>query len=253
MVEPNRRVRFGGLCALVGGTVGLLLAPGFTSAELAFGSRAMAPGYRAPEVRTVVSSLIGFAPERTVYTIYGLLYALALLVTLPGLIALDARIGQRVGRHHVSSVAAGYAGGALIIAGLVGEHVIGASLTPTGANARQARSYEASQRVITGSLVVQFVGVLVLLVGVLLLGRAAYRANALPWWVAGPLVLALPVAIGTATTLVLFGNGPCWADARPWLVFVSFLFGDLPSGLLLPLDVGWVLTGYAIRTRQATS
>ncbi len=53
MVEPTRLVRLGGLCALVGGTACLLLAPGFTAAELALGARALAPAWLMPEVNVV--------------------------------------------------------------------------------------------------------------------------------------------------------------------------------------------------------
>lgn len=197
-------IRWGGPAAVLGGALGIAVAPVITSAY----SRAEEGAGQAPPWEPILGDLLSllftFGSPATVYATYGKLYFLVFVGFLLGLAALGAR--QRVGPLGRWGLRLSLAGVALNLLGNVADYwlpdVAGIGLW--------------------GFVLGTLLGLLVLVAGSAMLGVALLKTRSAPRLPAWLLILAVP------------GTG--------LLNFLGF--SNLPSGPVLWFCFAWLLLGF---------
>ena len=195
--------RWGGLAAMAGGALDILLTPVFASAYLH--SEEVSPTFLVDAFRSAVDPLLGFASVETVYRTYGRVYLLPAVLMFLGFLALRSVLAGRVGGVAARGLGVALAGWVMVLVGLVGDYWVGDAFGDILHNL---------------SFLVETLGILVVLIGSLLVGLAARRTGLLPRSAAWSLILALPLAI---VGLVLTGH--------------------LPSGPMLGVSVASIIVG----------
>jgi hypothetical protein len=208
-------IRWGGLAAMLGSVLGILVAPVITSAySLSEDGAGHSPPWE-PAFSDLLSPLFGFASPEVVYATYGRLYLVVFVGFLLGLIALRVQQRGRVGRLGEWGLRLSLIGVALNLFGNIPDYWFG-----------EDTWFEA-----LGFLVGTVLGFLLLVVGATMLGVALVRTGTLTRLGAGLLVLSLPGII----LLTLIG------------------FGNIPSGPALWFCFAWLVLGYVLWSRRGTA
>lgn len=165
-----------------------------------------------------MGSLLTFAPPADVYAIYGSGFFLVFLLFLVGLVCLRATSGDRIRRSGRWGFILTFVGLAMNLVGNItdywlGEKILGQAL------------WGSSFAIFT------LLGTLVLITGLVILGLAALRTQALPRWSAWPLIILPPLGV----LLTLWG------------------INHIPSGTTLPLSITWILLGYILWSKADVS
>lgn len=192
-----KRVQQTGLVAMLGGVLGIVLAPLMTAAYhlSAEGATLFTPPWE-PALTSLAEPLLTFAAQGVVYDTYGMLAFFTFVGVLAGVFGFRAHRQSastdentpRIGRLETWGFRATTAGLALNLFGNVGDYWLG----------------ESAVLDFLGFLVGTVLGLLVLAVGLALLGVAAWRSGSLSRATAGLLTLWLPATI--AVTLVGLNN-----------------------------------------------
>lgn len=208
-------VRYGGLAAMLGSVLGILVAPVVTSAY----SMTEHGAEQTPSWEPTLSNLLGpfltFAQPETVYAAYGKVYFLVFLGFLLGLASLYSERRGRAGRLERWGFRFSFAGLVLNLFGNIPDYWIG-----------EDTIFEE-----VGFLVGTALGLLILAVGSLMLGIALLRAGAGSRLGAWLLALALP-------GMALLG-------------FIGF--GNIPSGPALWFCFAWLVLGHFLWSREGNT
>jgi hypothetical protein len=205
-------VRWGGMGAMVGSVLGIIVAPVITSAySLSEGGAEQAPPWE-PAMSNLLGPLFEFASPEGVYATYGKLYFLVFLGLLLGLLALRARQRGSVGRSEAWGLRLSLVGVVLNLLGNIPDYWVGEDTWLEG----------------LGFLIGTVLGVLLLVVGSTMLGIALLRSG------------TTPTRFG-AWLLVL---------SLPGIILLTFIgFGNIPSGPALWFCLAWLALGYALWSR----
>jgi hypothetical protein len=223
-VNSTALLRWSGLAAAVGGALALILVPLAATAYYSAHHSAGSPPFWVPSAQVLLAGLLDFAPPGVVYNTYGRLFPIAYLLFIPGVIGLNAKVGESGGR--------GTWGYRLLLAGLFvvlvavfGDYWGGGWGWP-----------------------LQLPGFLLLLVGAVLYGLALLRAGTIFRWPARLLVLSGPGGVVLSMwpihhwpSALLLG---VLSDPRSygW----SGYFTHVAQGL------GWVLLGIALQASETS-
>ena len=203
---------------MLGGVSGISLTPLATSAyyyEAEAGGWNEVPPTWVPPLRSTLGSLLTFASPAEVYAIYGSGFFPILLLFLVGLVCLRANAGDRLGRPGRWSFMLTFVGLAMNLVGNVTDYWLGEKVL--------------GQVLWGGSFAIfTLLGTLVLITGLVLLGLSALRMQALPRWIAWPLIILPPSGI-----LLTF-----WGIKHT------------PSATMLPLSIAWILLGYVLWSKS---
>lgn len=203
-------VRWGGLAAVVGGVIEILVAPLINSAySMTEVGAGLAPPWE-PALSDTLGPLFAFAPPEAVYETYGKFHFLVFLGLLFGLLGLRVWRGERAGRLERWGYRLSFVGLVLNLLGNVFDYWVPGNSAPG----------EFGSAGDWGFLLGTVLGLLLLVVGSVLLGVALLRAGEarLPAWL---LVLALPG--GVVLGFLGFSNAP--ANPMLWYAFAWLLLG----------------------------
>lgn len=206
-------VRWGGLAAIFGGMLGIVLSPLTTIA--AWGGSA--PMWWARLADPIVAPLFVNANEGT-YAAYGKTLFFVYLLFLIGLITLHAWIARRTNRLGEAGFQVARVGLVMNLIGNVNDYWLG----------REVLGFA-----IWGNSfwIFTILGTFVYMVGSVLLGIATLRARLLPRWGALSLIFAPPLGI-----LLVF-----------WGMY------HLPSSFVFASSLGWALLGYTLWSETRAS
>lgn len=162
-------------------------------------------------IEPLVTPFLGFGTPGEVYATYGKVFFLVYLLFLIGLVGLRARISGRAGQLERRGFQVALLGLAMNLVGNIGDYWLGE---------------EVLHQPLWGiSFVIgTLLGTLVYIVGSVLLGIAILRMRVLPRWSGWTLIIA-------PTLGIVLGLWP---------------IKHLPSALVLPVGLGWMLLGYAL-------
>lgn len=194
----------GGLAAMVGGAIEILLAPFINSAySMTEVGADLVPPWE-PALSNALRPLFTFAPPYAVYETYGKLHVLVFLGLLFGLLGLGAWRGERAGRLERWGYRLSFAGLVLNLPGNLLDYWI------------PGNNDAGSLGFVLGTVP----GLLLLAAGSIALGVALLRAGEArhPGWL---LVLSLPGAV--VLGLLGFSNAP--ANPMLWLAVAWLLLG----------------------------
>ncbi len=205
-------IRWGGLVAMLGGVLAIILTPFATFAGWLAGPARTYPDMPwAQLVEPLVTPFLGFGTYEEVYATYGKVFLLIYLLFMIGLVSLHARISGRAGRLEERGFRVALLGLVMNLIGNVADYWLGE---------------EVLHQPLWGMsfAIGTLLGTLVYIVGSVLLGVAILRTRVLPRWSGWTLIIAptLGIVLGL------------------WLV------RHLPSGLVMPVGLGWILLGYAL-------
>lgn len=203
-------IRWGGMSAVLGSLLGIVVAPLITSAyALSEGAPELSPAWE-PALSNLLSPLFGFASPGSVYATYGRLYLLVFLGLLLGFLALRAQQRGRSGPLVEWGLRLSLIGVVLNLLGNLPDYWFG----------------EGTWLEAVGFLIGTVLGYLSLVVGSTMLGIGLLRSGTTPTRVgAWLLALCLPGII--LVTLIGFENipsGPALWFCFAWLVLGSVLW-----------------------------
>lgn len=174
-------IRWGGLAAMFGGMLGIILTPPFAYASyLAYGG-SDAPPFWAPWTEAVFP--LGFTSAGQVYYTYGRVYFLTVLPELWGLYALRRLRGGGSGALEKWGFRASLIGLWVVVVGIFTDYWTNSP----------------------PSIMAELFGSLILLVGFALLGVGFWKSKAVPQWASFPMIVAGP---GLAPVMVLLPHAP---------------------------------------------
>ena len=200
--DTKRRVI--GYSAAAGGALGLLLAPIMVIIKYMTGWAIIPkPAWIAP-TQQWLGGLLEYADPPRLWTVFGTVYTVALVLMLIGLVGLRPQLATAVNRVQRTGYWLLLGGMCLVIPGDAIHswtwHQNGLTMPTPGTNPLANTAYA-----------VHMMGVNVVMVGALILGAAALRRKTLAPWVAWPLVLTLPAAIlASVTALPTTPSGALW-------------------------------------------
>src|SRR5215210_1867184 len=208
---------------MMGGVLGIVLTPPATFAFwLANPNQTGLPEYPdmpwAQLTEPLVTPFLGFGTYEEVYATYGKVFFLVYLLFLIGLASLRARVGEHLGRSGKRGFKLAFIGLAMNLVGNVGDYWLGEKVL---GQPLWGISFTI------GTLL----GTLVYIVGSVILGRAILRTSVLPHWSGWTLIVAPTLGIALALLVVI----------------------HLPSALVLPVGISWMLIGYAIWSGRGAS
>lgn len=216
-MASSHLIRWGGLAAMGGSVLGIVVAPVITSAySMTEGGTEQVPPWE-PTFSNLFGPLFEFASPEGLYATYGKLYFVVFLGLLMGLVALHAQQQRRgrIGRLGEWGLRLCLVGVVLNLFGNIPDYWFG-----------EGTWFEA-----LGFLVGTVLGFLVLMVGSTILGIALLRTGTLTRLGAWLLALCLP---GIAL-LTLIG------------------FGNIPSGPALWFCLAWLVLGYVLWTQRGVT
>lgn len=212
MPQANYFVRWGGLAAMLGSALGIVVAPVITSAYSMTEEGAGSTSPWEPALSSLLGPLLAFAPPETVYATYGKAYLLVFLGLLLGLAGLYNWRRGLAGRLERWGFGLSFVGIVLNLFGNIPDYWMGENIL--------------GERLHTlGFAVGTMLGLLLLIAGSTVLGIAVLRAGGAPHLGAWLLVLTLPGII--LLTLIGFGNlpsGPALWFCFAWLALGHFLW-----------------------------
>lgn len=211
-MASSKLIHWGGLAAVLSGVLAIILTPFATFAGWMAG-----PGHTYPDMRwalliePLVIPFLGFGPREEVYATYGKMFFPIYLLFMIGLVSLHARIAGRAGRSEVRGFRVALIGLVMNLIGNIGDYWLGK---------------EVLHQPLWGMTfaIGTMLGTLVYVIGSVLLGISILRTSALPRWSGWVLIIAptLGIVLGL------------------WQV------KHLPSALVLPVGLGWMLLGFAL-------
>ena len=184
-----------GCAAIVGGVMGLLLAPVMVIIKYMTGWAIIPEPMWVGVAQEALGGLLQFATPPGLWTTYGSLYTLALLLMLVGLVGLSGQCRDARGRLHTKGYWIVLVGLCLVIPGDAVHswtwHQNGL-ITPTpGTNPVANTAYT-----------VHMMGMNLIMVGAMTVGVSALRRRFLAPWLAWTFVLMLPSAVVASTTVL---------------------------------------------------
>ena len=220
---PSRSIYWGGAAAVVGGVLAIVLTPFATFAGwLAGPDQTTPPTYPdmpwAQLIEPLVTPFLGFGTYEEVYATYGKAFFLVYVLFLLGLVGLLVRVGEHTGRSGMWGFGLAFIGLAMNLIGNVGDYWLGREVL---GQPLWGMSFAV------GTLL----GTLVYVVGSFILGCAILRTGVLPRWGGWTLIVAPTLGIMSGLLVVV----------------------HLPSALVLPAGLGWVLIGRALWTERPAS
>ena len=208
-------IRWGGMGAVLGSLLGIVVAPVITSAySLSEGGPQQSPPWE-PALSNLLSPLFGFSSPEGVYATYGRLYLFVFLGLLLGFLALRAQQRGHLGPLGEWGLRLSLMGVVLNLLGNIPDYWFG----------------EATWLEALGFLIGTVLGFLLLVVGSTMLGVGLLRSGTAPTRLgAWLLALCLPGII----LLTLIG------------------FGNIPSGPAFWFCFAWLVLGYVLWSRRGT-
>lgn len=205
-------IRWGGLAAVLSGMLAIILAPLATFAGWMAGPAHTNPDMMwARVIEPLVTPFLGFSTREEVYATYGKAFLPIYLLFMIGLVSLRACLSGRAARLEKIGFRITLAGLVMNLIGNIGDYWLGK---------------EVLHQPLWGMTfaIGTLLGTLVYVTGSMLLGIAILRTSALPRWSGWTLIIAptLGIVLGL------------------WQV------KHLPSALVLPVGLGWMLLGYAL-------
>lgn len=209
-------IRWSGVAAMLGGVLAILLTPFATFAYWMVG-----PAHTYPDmpwaqlIEPLMTPFLGFGTPGDVYATYGKVFFLIYLLFLTGLVSLHTHIAGHESRLERRGFRIALIGLVMNLIGNVGDYWLGKEIL-------HQPLWGMSFAIGT------MLGTLVYAVGSVLIGIAILRARTLPRWGGWTLIIAptLGIVLGL------------------WLV------KHLPSALVLPMGLGWVVLGFALWTNR---
>ena len=199
-------MRWGGIAAVLGSLLGIVLAPVITSAySLSEGGQEQSPPWE-PALSDLLNPLFGFASPEGVYATYGKLYFLVFLGFLLGFLALGAQQWGRVGWLGRVGLRLSLVGVVLNLLGNIPDYWFG-----------EGTLIEA-----LGFLIGTILGFLLLVVGSTMLGVDLLRSGTPPTRL-GAWLLALCLPGSIVVLLIGFGNIP--SGPALWFCFTGLVLG----------------------------
>lgn len=212
-MSSSNLTRYGGLAAMAGGALGVLIAPLITSAY-SLTEEGTTPPWE-PALSDALTPLFGFASPEAVYAAYGKLYFFVFVGLLLGLIGLYVSRREVAGRLERWGFYLSFAGISLNLFGNVFDYWYGGGVGDSTPD-------------FLGFLLGTLLGLLLMFLGFTVLGIALLRASEAPR--AGAWLLALTL---------------------PGFVLLGFLgFENIPSGPALWFCFAWLALGYALWSRS---
>lgn len=185
----------GGTAAIMGGALGVLLAPIMVTVKYLTGWSVMPEPAWTSFVKTTLGSLLTFSTPVGLWIVYGSLYTVALLLMFAGLVALAAQTRKRTGRIKPAGLWVMMGGMGLVILGdavhTATWHQNGLTIPTPGTNPVANTAYA-----------VHMMGMNFMMAGALMAGVSALRTRLFAGWLAWFLVLVTPSAIGMSLTLL---------------------------------------------------
>lgn len=205
------RQSYVGFAALAGGVMGLVLAPIMVVIKYMTGWSVIPEPRWVGAAQQTLGGLLEFAPPTGLWTAYGSVYTVALLLMLVGFLGLSAHSKDSHGRLHTKGYWIVIAGLCLVIPGDAIHtwtwHQNGL-MTPTpGTNPVANTAYA-----------VHMMGMNVVMVGAMTVGVAALRRRFLARWLSWMFVLIFPSAVLASTTLL-----PTTPSGALWLFSVIMI------------------------------
>lgn len=214
-----KRVRWGGVAAMLGSALGIVIAPIITSAYSLSeqGGAEQAPPWE-PVLSQSLDVLFSFASPEAVYATYGKLYFLVFLGLLLGLVGLYSLRSGHTGRLEEWGFRLSFVGLVLNLLGNLGDYWYRGGVVESTPD-------------FIGFLVGTLLGLLILTIGYLMLGITLLRAGAGPRLGSWLLILSIPGFI----VLGLLG------------------FGNLPSMPALWFCFAWLVLGYYLWSHSGSN
>ena len=103
-MEPESRSRIAGTASIVGGVMGVLLAPILVIVKYMTGWAIIPEPSWIAVARPALEGLLSIATPVGLWMVYGSLYTVALLLMFAGLLALAMRIRERTGRVQLTEL-----------------------------------------------------------------------------------------------------------------------------------------------------
>lgn len=200
----QKRVRYAGVAAIIGGILGVVLAPIMVMVKYATGWSIIPKPAWIGVVRPVLGPLLSFASPVGLWVIYGGIYTIALLLMFAGLLPLSAQIKDHSGRVKTKGLWVLLIGLCLVIPGdavhTATWHQNGLTIPTPGTNVVANTAYA-----------IHMMGMNFVMVGSLMMGITALRRKFLASWLAWLFVLIFPSAvIVTLTLLPTTPSGGLW-------------------------------------------
>ncbi len=208
----SQRIEWHGLAAMLGGVLGILVAPVLTFAGWMAGPAGAPPTMDwARLMRPIILPLVTFGDRVDVLRIWGSTGLLIYLLFLVGLLGLHTRVREHGGRLERLGFQLARVGLVMNIGGNIADYWLGRETLGQGLWG-------------AGFTIGTMLGTLVYTIGAVLLGSAILRTGALPRWTGAILILAP-------------------------LLGVSMLFWGvryIPANFILGNSIGWVVIGYIL-------
>jgi hypothetical protein len=211
-MNTTSRILWGGVAGIVGGLGGILLSPVVTAAgNLKWGAdlpwEGNAPAWLYP-FRSLIEPLLAIPPQGEVYSTYGKTYFFVFLLLLLAAVGLKQALEGQIGRPGLRGIRLILLGLGLNLLGNIADYWLGYSIL--------GQPWWGLLFVVGTE-----VGYILYAVGSIKVGRAALKNNVVPkWWAWQLMVTAL-------AGLIL----PFWGVQH------------VPSGMVLPISICWLLTG----------
>jgi hypothetical protein len=198
------RARYAGFAAIVGGALGIMLAPIMVIVKYMTGWSVIPKPAWISFVQPALGSLLSFTTPIGLWVAYGRLYTLALVLMFLGLLALYAQTGNHRGRVGATGYWVLLVGLCLVIAGdaihTATWHQNGLTTPTQGTNVVANTTYA-----------IHMMGMNFVMVGSLMVGISALRKRFMAPWLAWLFVLTFPSAVlASVTFLPTTPSGALW-------------------------------------------
>lgn len=202
--QNTRLSRYAGVAAIVGGALGIILAPIMVIVKYMTGWSVIPEPAWIQILQPALGSILSFTSPVGLWVAYGRLYTLALVLMFLGLLALYAQTGTNRGRIGTAGYWVLLVGLCLVIPGdavhTATWHQNGLTTPTPGTNVVANRAYAT-----------HMMGMNFVMVGTLMVGISALRKRFLAPWLAWLFVLTLPSAvIASVTLLPTTPSGALW-------------------------------------------
>jgi hypothetical protein len=208
-------IRWSGVAGIVGGLSGILLSPVVTAAgNLKWGAdlawEGNAPAWLNP-FRSLIERLLALPPDGEVYSTYGKIFFFVYLLLLLAAVGLKLAFEGQLGRSGHRGIRLILVGLGLNLIGNISDYWLGYSVL--------GQPWWGLLFVVDTTL-----GHLIYVIGCIMLGRSALKSKVLPgWW-------AWLLMVTAVAGLIL----PYWGVEH------------VPSGMVLPMSISWLLTGFLL-------
>jgi len=203
-IWSDRGIRYAGLAAIIGGALGILLAPFMVTVKYMTGWSVIPEPAWIRVFQPALGSLFTFASPAGLWVAYGRLYTVALVLMLVGLLAMFAQLGTRRSRTGALGYWVLLAGLCLVIPGdaihTATWHQNGLTTPTPGTNVVANTAYAT-----------HMMGMNFVMVGSMVVGIAALRTKFLARWLGWAFVLIFPSAVLASVTLLpMTPSGALW-------------------------------------------